>query len=89
MNITTKFQPGDSAFRLHDNKVQEVEIASVEVHVGKKIPFRTCQMLAPDIGCELSEIPRIASVTNRSFLPPSFNCWNHSDLCTHSKCYSE
>lgn len=35
MNLTTKFQPGDSAFRLHDNKVQEVEIASVEVHVAR------------------------------------------------------
>jgi hypothetical protein len=33
MNITTKFQIGDTAFRLHHNKVQEVEIARFHINV--------------------------------------------------------
>lgn len=41
MNITTKFQPGDKTFRLHDNRVQEVEIAAVGVHVGKESTSHT------------------------------------------------
>jgi hypothetical protein len=33
MNIITKFQPGDTAFRLSGNKVQEVEIAHIQINV--------------------------------------------------------
>jgi len=39
MNITTKFQPGDTVFRMHENKVQECDIQHIEIHV------RPCPLL--------------------------------------------
>lgn len=47
MNITTKFQVGDTAFRLHANQVQSVEIKCIEIHVREKPPF--CRVVEIEI----------------------------------------
>lgn len=35
MNITTKFQPGDKAVRLSQNRVQAVTVEHVEIHIRR------------------------------------------------------
>lgn len=36
MNIITKFQPGDTVVRLHDNKVQTATIGNIHIHVRSR-----------------------------------------------------
>ena len=39
MKIETKFQPGDMVHRLHDNKVQLLEVVATEIRVAPRAGF--------------------------------------------------